>query len=298
MARDEASGPKSVLLPLAATLCAMACFQVGAAIAKGLYPAVGPQGAATLRLGLGAGMLIVLMRPWRAWPKDARLAPRVGLGVSAGAAVLFFYTAIERLPLGVAISLQFLGPLGVAVLSSRRASDIVWSALGAVGVWSLVGVGGAKGAIDPWGVASALAAACGWACYILCGRVAGAAFGRATAALATGIAALVVAPVGIATAGAALLNPQILPLALLVAVISTAIPFSLEIYALPRLPARTFAVFTSLEPACGVISGAFVLHEWLRPAQIAGVALVVAAAAGAAWTSVRKDKAATDVPVT
>ena len=299
MPQSAASGRMAVLAPLAATLVAMACFQVGAAMAKGLYPAVGAQGAATLRLGLGAAMLIVLMRPWRNWPKDARLAPLVGLGVSAGAAVLFFYLAIQRLPLGVAISLQFLGPLAVAVLSSRKPSDLVWSALGAVGVWSLVGIGGGHGASDPpidlWGVASAMGAACGWASYILCGRVAGAAFGSATAALATGIAAMVVAPVGIATAGVALLNPHILPLALLVAVISTAIPFSLEIYALPRLPARTFAVFTSLEPACGVVSGALVLHEWLRPAQIAGVALVIGAAAGAAWTSARPDS---DAPVT
>jgi inner membrane transporter RhtA len=279
------AGAGKRVLPLGATLAAMASFQVGAAFAKGLYPTVGPQGAATLRLVLGAAMLLVLTRPWRDWPKDVRLGPLIGLGISAGAAVLFFYSAIDRLPLGVAIALQFLGPLCVAVLSSHRITDFLWAGLGAAGVWLLVGLGATTGAIDPWGVASALAAACGWAGYILFGRVAGAAFGQRTAALATSIAALVVAPVGIATAGAALLTPQILPLALLVALVSTAVPFSLEIYALPRVPARTFAVFTSLEPCFGVLSGAFLLHERLDALQIGGVALVVGAAAGAAWSS-------------
>lgn len=279
---DQKTSP---VLPLAATLGAMAAFQIGASIAKGLYPSVGPEGAAGLRLALGAAMLVVLVRPWRNWPKDAKLGPLIGLGVSAGAAVLFFYIANGRVPQAVAISLQFLGPLAVAVASSRRLSDLVWTALGAIGVWQLVGLGGIHGHVDPWGIASALAAGAGWGCYILCGRAAGAQFGGATAALATSIAALVVLPVGIVTAGSALLNPAIWPLALLVAVISTAIPFSLEIYAMPRLPARTFAVFTSLEPACGVLTGALILGQKLPLAQMAGVALVIAAAAGSAWTS-------------
>jgi len=279
---DQKTSPA---LPLAATLGAMAAFQVGAAIAKGLYPAVGPEGAAGLRLALGAAMLVVLMRPWRKWPREAKLGPLIGLGVSAGAAVLFFYIANDRVPQAVAISLQFLGPLAVAVASSRRWTDLLWTALGALGVWQLVGLGGFHGHIDGWGLLSALAAGAGWGAYILFGRAAGAQFGSATAALATSIAALVVLPVGIATAGSALLNPAIWPLALLVAVVSTAIPFSLEIYALPRLPARTFAVFTSLEPACGVVAGAVILRQELPLAQMAGVALVIAAAAGSAWTS-------------
>lgn len=279
---DQKTSP---LLPLAATLGAMVAFQVGASIAKGLYPAVGPEGAAGLRLAIGALILVAVMRPWRDWPKDAKLAPLIGLGVAAGAAVLFFYIANGRIPQAIAISLQFLGPLAVAVATSRRWTDLVWTALAAVGVWQLVGLGGVHGRLDLWGLLSALAAGVGWGVYILCGRAAGAHFGRATAALATSIAALVVLPIGIATAGSALLDPSIWPLAVVVAVISTAIPFSLEIYAMPRLPARTFAVFTSLEPACGVVTGGLILRQALAPAQMAGVALVIAAAAGSAWTS-------------
>jgi inner membrane transporter RhtA len=274
---------RTAAFPLAAMLAAMASFQVGAALAKGLYPAVGPQGAATLRLALGAALLVAIGRPWRSWPKGAPILPLIGLGVSAGGAVLFFYMAIARAPLAIAISLQFLGPLAVAVVGSRKVADLLLVFLAALGVWWLVGGGALHTVVDPWGVANALAAACGWAGYILCGRLAGAAFGQRTAALATCIAAIVVAPAGIAAAGGALLAPQIFPLALLVAVVSTAIPFSLEIYALPRLPARTFAVFTSIEPAFGVISGAVLLHETLSIQQIGGVGLIIGAAAGAAW---------------
>jgi inner membrane transporter RhtA len=280
--------PDAFALPLLATLAAMACFQVGAAFAKGLFPSVGPQGAAALRLSLGAAMLLAIARPWRNWPRRAPIWPLLGLGAAAGGAVTMFYLAQSRLPLGVAISLQFLGPLGVAVFGSRRPIDLVWAALAAAGVWCLVGAGAKTSAIEPVGLACALAAAVAWAAYILCGRAASASFGGSTASLATAIAAVLVLPFGIAQAGSALLNPSLLPMALLVALLSTAIPFSLELYALPRLPARTFATFTSLEPAFGVMSGWVLLNQHLAATQIAGVAVVITAAAGAAWSSANR----------
>jgi len=295
--------PGKVVLPLLATLTAMACFQVGAACAKTLFPVVGPQGAAALRLSLGAIVLLAFARPWRAWPRPAPLLPLLGLGAATGGAVLMFYLAQSRLPLGVAISLQFLGPLAVAVFGSRRLSHLLWAALAAAGVWGLVGVGTGAPAIDPLGVAFALCAAVAWATYILCGRAASAAFGRSTAALAASIAALFVLPVGVAQAGSALLTPGLIPMALLVALLSTVIPFSLELYALPRLPARTFATFTSLEPAFGVLSGFFLVNQHLAAGQILGVAVVIVAAGGAAWSSSgKRQPAATadiaDAPLT
>jgi len=283
--------PGSSALPLLATLSAMACFQVGAAFAKTLFPAVGPLGAVTLRLGFGAVMLVAIARPWRNWPRPAPLWPLFGLGAAAAGAVTMFYLAQSRLPLAVAISLQFLGPLAVAVFGSRRPLDVLWAALAATGVWCLVGAGVNTGAIDPVGLAFALCAAVAWAAYILCGRAASAAFGGATAALATSIAAALVLPFGIAQAGAALLSPSLLPMALLVALLSTVIPFSLELYALPRLPARTFATFTSLEPAFGVASGWLLLNQHLAFSQNAGVAVVIAAAGGAAWSSASRPAA-------
>ncbi|HWA63387.1 MAG TPA: EamA family transporter [Caulobacteraceae bacterium] len=291
MARASSSpAPSGVVLPLAATVGAMVAFQVGAAFAKGLFPAVGPQGAATLRLLLGAVMLAGVTRPWRGWPRGRSLWPLLGLGVATAGAVQFFYLALEHLPQGVAIALQFLGPLAIAVFGSHRPRDLVWAALAAAGVWAMVGAGpggagGAAGHIDALGVVFALGAAASWAAYILFGRAASAAFGNATGAVAIAIAGAILAPFGLARAGAALVSPGLIPLALAVALMSTAVPFSLEFYAMPRLPARTFATFASLEPAFGVLSGFMLLHERLGAVQIAGVAAVIAAAAGAAWSS-------------
>ncbi|MDQ0463094.1 inner membrane transporter RhtA [Caulobacter ginsengisoli] len=275
-------------MPLGATMLAMAGFQVGASLAKGLFPATGVVGAVTLRLVFSAVLLIALTRPWRNWPRPAPLGALFGLGVCVTAAVLFFYLAIDRLPQGVAIALQFVGPMSVAVLGSRRTRDFVWAGLAVLGVWLLIGTGLTLKGVDPLGVLWAMLAAAGWAGYILFGRVAGTAFGNATAALAIGIAALLVLPFGALQAAVVFQQPGLIPLALLVAVISAALPFSLEMYALPRVPARTFAVFTSLEPAFGVLSGLVLLHERLTLAQTAGVAVVIAAAAGAAWSSAER----------
>lgn len=280
----EAKGPIRIALALGATLAAMACFQVGAAFAKGLFPAVGPQGAAALRIVLAAAMLLLATRPWRAWPARTPAAALLGFGASMAAAVTFFYMAIERLPLGVAIALQFVGPLSIAVLGSRRPVDLVWAALAAAGVWLLVGVGAAAAPTDPLGVLFALGAAAGWAGYILCGR-ASTAFGAGAGAVSMAVAAILVVPVGLVEAGTDLFSPRLLPLALLVALFSTAIPVSLELYALPRLPPRTFAVFTSIEPVFGALAGLAILGERLSLAQATGVAAVIVAAAGAAWSS-------------
>lgn len=279
-----------VLAPLAAVCGAMAAFQTSAALAHTLFATLGPPGTATLRLGLGALMLVALRRPWRSWPRQAPLGSLLGLGASMGGEVLLFYLAQSRLPLGVAIALQFLGPLTVAVLGSRRLTDLVWVALAAFGVWRLVGVGGAGLHVDLVGVGWALGAAVCWAGYILCGRQASAAFGQATLPLAAAIAAALVLPVGVWQAGAALLTPTVMPMALLVAVTSVVLPFSLELYALPRLPVRTFATFTSLEPAFGVMAGWAMLDQRLAVSQIAGVAMVIVAAAGAAWSSRRGER--------
>jgi inner membrane transporter RhtA len=206
-----------------------------------------------------------------------------GLALAMAGTILLFYLAIERLPLGITIALQFLGPLAVAVAGSRRRADLVWAMLAGLGVWLLVEPAPGRSALDPLGIVFALGAATGWASYILLSRVAGAAFGSSTAALSVTIAGVLLLPVGIAHAGASLLTLELLPLALAVALFSAAVPFSLELYALPRLPARTFAVFTSLEPAFAATAGLIVLNEVLALSQLAGVGMVMVAAAGAAW---------------
>ncbi len=276
---------QSILLPVAAVVTAMAAFQISAAFAKSLFPVVGAQGAAAMRLTLGALMLLVLTRPWRDWPKDAPWLAVIGLGVSVAGAVLLFYSAISRLPLGISIALQFLGPLTVALFGSKRPRDLVWAVLAAAGVWVLVGRTTSGMRIDLLGLAYALGAAAGWAGYILFGRVVGPALGRSAATLATCIAAVIVLPFGVAQAGPAILTPALLPLAALVALFSTVIPFRLELFAMGRMPARTFAVLTSLEPAFGALSGLVLLHERLAAIQALGIAAVITAAGGAAWSN-------------
>ena len=275
----------AVLLPIAATVLAMAAFQSGASVAKGLFPAIGPQGAASLRLLFGATIVMAIARPWKAWPPRAAWAPILGLGVGMAAAILFFYMALSRLPQGVCIALQFLGPLAVAIGGSRRMRDLAWAVIAAGGVWLLLS-GRLGSVIDPIGVVFALCAAVGWGGYIVLGRrVSKLGAGSAAAPLAMTIAAAIMLPVGLAHDGPALFAPANLPLALAVGVLACAIPFPLELFALSRLPARTFAVLMSLEPAFGALSGWTLLGERLTAVQVAGVAAVVTAAVGSTWTS-------------
>jgi inner membrane transporter RhtA len=287
------------ILPLAACIVAMAGFQVGASFARTLFPAIGPVGTASLRLLFGALMLTALTRPWRSWPAKAPWGSLLALGASMACAITFFYLSIDRLPQGVAVAIQFLGPLSVAILGSRRPVDFLWAALAAAGLWLLLAVGQRFAGMDRLGVLYALCAAAGWAFYILVGRRVGAAFGSSTGALALAVAAIVILPFGALQAGWALASPSLMPMALWVAFLAAALPFSLEFYALPRLQARTFATFTSLEPAIGVLSGFLLSHDRLTLIQIGGVAAVMAAAAGAAWSGAeRTAPTITDAPPT
>jgi inner membrane transporter RhtA len=292
----DSQGDKSILLPVLAAAGAMASFQVGAALAKTLFPAIGAQGAAALRLFFGSLMLLVLVRPWRFWPqrtagKGVAILPLTLLGAAIAGAMQMFYLAIERLPIGVAIALQFLGPLAIALAGSRKAVDLVWIAFAALGVWFLTDPASAGVSLDPVGVAWSLGAAACWAAYILMGRHVSTIFGRATAPLTVGVAAIIIMPIGVAHAGAALLDTSLMPVAILMALFSAAIPFVLEFFAMPRMPARTFATMTSLEPAFGVLFGLLILQEFLTLPQLGGVALVIAASAGAIWTGKAKPPA-------
>lgn len=292
MAKLRSSEGRLLVAPVLAVIAAMACFQGGAAFAKGLFPAVGPLGAATIRMGLGAAILMAMSRPWRTWPKGAPLWPLLGLGVSTAVTIGMFYQAINHLPLGVAIAIQFLGPLSIALFGSRKPTDLIWAVLAAAGVWLLVGPGDIDRPLDPVGIAWSLGAGAGWAGYILCGRAASGVFGASTAALAFSIAAILILPMGVYQAGTALLSPAVIPLAVLVALFSTVIPGRLELFAMGRMPARTFAVFMSLEPAFAILAGLFILGERLTAAQLLGISVVMAAAAGATWASGRAAQSA------
>lgn len=273
-------------LSIALLVASMISIQFGASVAKGLFPALGPEGTTALRCGIAALILLALQRPWRArLPPSALLT--VGLyGASLGLMNLLFYLSLARIPLGVAVALEFTGPLSVALLSSHRARDLLWVVLAAAGIVLILPLSRSSRPLDPVGVAFALAAGVCWALYIVLGQRAGKAVqGGAATALGMLAAALVVAPVGVLRAGPRLLQSHLWPLALAVAVFSSALPYSLEMHALRRLPARTFGILMSLEPALAALAGLVMLRERLSPAQGAAIACIIAASAGSAWTA-------------
>jgi inner membrane transporter RhtA len=272
-------------LPIAALLGAMVSIQLGATFAKGLFPLVGAQGTTTIRLVLGALMLIAVLRPWQVRPSRATMPWLVGYGMTLCALNLLFYAALARIPLGVAVALEFSGPLLVATLSSRRASDFAWIALAVAGIVLLSPFVRSRVPLDPVGVMLALAAGGFWALYIVLAQRAGAELGSRSTAYGMAIAAVLVLPFGVAEAGSALLAPQILVNALLVGLFSSALPFWLEMVALTRMPARIYGTLTCLEPGLGALAGFVFLHETLAAPQIAGIVAVIIAAFGAALTS-------------
>jgi len=271
-------------LPIGLLLIAMASIQLGASLAKSLFPAVGAAGATALRLGFATVLLAVAFRPWRMRIERAQWPPLLVYGAALGLMNLLFYKALETIPLGIAISLEFTGPLAVALFGSRRLRDVGWVALAVAGLLLLLPKGQGQ-ALDPLGMAYALGAGLCWALYILFGQKAGAEHGPQTVALGSIIAAVVAVPFGVAHAGADLLSPALVPVALGVALLSTAIPYSLEMVALTRLPTRTFGMLMSLEPAFGAMSGLVFLHEQLTGQQWLAIGAIILASAGTAMTA-------------
>jgi inner membrane transporter RhtA len=266
-------------------LFAMASVQAGASIAKLLFPIVGAAGAVTLRTVLATIMLAVVLRPWRA-RITGRSWPALGVyGVSLGAMNFLYYMALRTVPLGITVSLEFVGPLAVALLSSRRPLDLLWVALAATGFLLLLPLTHTGPGIDPTGALFALGAGTCWAMYIIFGQKAGADYGAQAVALGSIIACLIVVPIGIWYAGPALLLPSALPYGLAIALLSTALPYTLEMVALTTLPARTFGILMSIEPAFGALVGWIVLKEHLVRAQWAAIALVILASVGTTWSA-------------
>jgi inner membrane transporter RhtA len=272
-------------LPVGLLLVAMVSVQIGAAAAKGLFPSVGAEGAAALRLMIFSPIMLAVWRPWRRKTPLAGLPSLLGYGLSLGAMNLTFYLCLRTIPLGVAVALEFTGPLVVTVLHSRRLSDLIWVALAVVGLVLLLPLGGLSHPLDPVGTALALAAGGFWGLYIVFGQKAGAEHGGAAVAMGGLVAALLVAPFGIAHAGLALLSPAIWPTALVVALMSSVIPYSCEIVGLTRLPTRTFGILMSLEPAVAALTGLIFLHERLSALQSLAILAVIAASLGAVATT-------------
>ncbi|GAC1358156.1 MAG: EamA family transporter [Ktedonobacteraceae bacterium] len=278
----QQSGVVSALPPPVIVLLAIISVQVGAALAKGLFQTIGSSGTVFLRVGFGALIFLLLWRPRiRGYTRaDYMLLVLFGLTIACMNAA--FYAAIARIPLGIAVTLEFVGPLGVSVFASRKRRDFLWAGLAAGGVVLLAPFGNTT--IDPLGVVLALLAGSCWAAYILLNVRVGRTFaGGSGLALSMSVAALVMLPLGIWNGGVALLNPRILLLGVGVAILSTVIPFSLELEALRRLPARVFGVLMSLEPAIAALVGFVVLRETTGLRALIALALIVIASGGVSF---------------
>lgn len=265
--------------PPALVLLGIVSVQLGSAVAKQLFGAVGSFGTVALRLFFAAVVLILVWRPPLRMNRRAWMVV-LGYGVTLGLMNLCFYLALARIPLGIAVTIEFLGPLAVALAGSRRWLDAFWAVLAAGGVVLLME---GRGDLDVVGSLFALAAGTCWGLYILIG----AALGRHTTegdglALGMAVAALVAVPFGVADSGAALVQPWVLVAGLGVALLSSVIPYSLDLEALRRIPPRVFGILMSLEPAMAALIGLVVLQESLHWAQWIAVLCVVAASAGAA----------------
>jgi inner membrane transporter RhtA len=261
-------------------LGSIASVQFGSAFAATLFTQAGPGGVVFLRLALSALVLVAIARPTIRGRRrrDLRMAALFGLVLAT--MNWSFYEAIDRLPLGPAVTIEFVGPLAVAVIGSRRALDLLWAALAGGGV-VLLAVHGEGGQIEPFGVFLALVAAACWACYIVLSKRVGASFAALDGlSIALCVGAVVLVPVGLAQGGTALLRPGLLAGGLAVAMLSSLIPYSLEIVALRRLSAAAFGVLMSLEPAVATLAGVLVLGQTMTGVTLLALCMVVAASVG------------------
>jgi inner membrane transporter RhtA len=273
--------------PITAVLFAIISVQSGAAIAKGLFPIIGASGTASLRIAISALILLAVYKPNLFKITSEQWKFVIPYGLSLGAMNLIFYLAIERIPIGLAVTLEFIGPLLVAVLGSKRIIDFLWVLLAAAGIiliapWSNNG-------IDPVGVLFALLAGALWASYIVLGGKISKIM-KGGEAVSTGMlfAALLIVPFGIIGNGLINLTPNLWGLGIALALLSSAIPFTLEMKALGQMPARTFSILMSLEPAAAAISGLLFLQEYLSVNEILAVIFVIIASVGATLTSRQK----------
>lgn len=271
-----ASSPLAQAWPYLALLGSIASFCLGTSFAKRLFPLVGAPGTAAYRVGFSALILLAVFRPWRVSVSRANMLAAMRYGAVLGLMNLSFYMALRTIPLGLAIAIEFTGPLSVALIHARRPAHFAAVVLAVIGLAMLLPIT-AHRALDPVGVGFALCAGVFWGLYIVFGKQTRHMPGGQAVSLGMATAALIVVPIGIHAGGASLLSPALMIVGLGAALLSSAIPYSLEIVALKHIPANRFGVLMSLEPAVGAGVGALVLGEHLSGQQGLAVALVVTA---------------------
>lgn len=277
-------GVSAILVPVVALLLAMISVQLGASVAKTLFTRVGPSGTVALRVGFGTLILCAALRPWRVRISARSWPPIAVYGVVLGTMNLLFYQALSRLPLGVAVALEFTGPLAVALCLSRRAIDFCWVLLAVAGLSLLLPILRVRINIDLAGVLYALGAGGCWALYIVLGQKIGIAHGAQSLALGSLVSAILVLPIGMLNAPPSFFSTSVVLPGIAVAILSTALPYSLDMVALTRLPARTFGVLMSIDPAIAALMGLLFLNERLSVPQWIAITLIIVASIGVTLT--------------
>lgn len=277
---------RSFMSSIGLILIAMFSIQFGASIAKQIFPIAGAAGLTALRVSISALILCLITRVWKHNISLKSFPSIVAYGVSLGCMNLLFYFSLEKIPLGIAVALEFVGPLSVALLYSKNKFDFLWVLLAGLGIYLILPGAGTSSSLDIIGILLALGAGFFWALYIIFGKSA-AKKGDSmhVAALGMIFAALVVIPAGIVINGKELQNVSLLPQGILIAILSSALPYSLEMKAMKDLPAKTFGVLMSMEPVVATLMGFLVLKEHLAPAQWFAILCVVVASVGSTLTA-------------
>jgi inner membrane transporter RhtA len=262
-----------------ALLCSQLSLNVGAAVAKQLFPRIGVEGVTAYRVGISALIMLAMFRPWRT-PLTWKQAINVAIyGSVIGVMNLLIYRAFARIPMGVAVAIEVAGPLTVAVLTSHRPRDFVSVCLAATGLYFLLPIHGNVDQLDPVGVAYAAGAAVCWALYIVYGKRVSAMSGGQSVAWGMLAASLFIVPLGVAHSGAQLLTPSFLLIGAAIAVMSSAVPYTLEMISMRTLSSRTFSMFSSATPALSALAGMVVLGEHLTLTQWLALSAIVLASA-------------------
>ncbi|MCO4090212.1 MAG: DMT family transporter [Limnohabitans sp.] len=275
------------LWAILALLGSLISLAVGTSFAKSLFPALGAEGTTAYRIVFAMLMLMTVFRPWRRKWVWADALPLGLYGVTLGVMNLLFYSAIKTIPFGVAIAIEFTGPLALAVWTSKKTSDWLWVSLAIAGLALLLPLPGgeANSALDPMGMFFAFTAGICWALYIVFGQRVALRYGSMATPMGMLAAAIMVTPIGFYHAGTAMLDPQWLVAGLAVALLSSAIPYALEMFSLHHLSKNTFSILLSLEPAVGALAGWLVLAEHLSLTQGLAIVLVMVASMGTAWSA-------------
>ncbi|QEU93620.1 EamA family transporter [Streptomyces kanamyceticus] len=290
--QETATGGRAALGPVGLVLAGGISVQFGGAIAVSVMPKAGALGIVTLRLAFAALVLLIVCRPRLRGHSRADWGTVVAFGVAMAGMNGLFYQSVARIPMGPAVTLEVLGPLALSVLASRRAVNFIWAGLALCGVFLLGGGGGFSG-LDPVGVAYALGAGAMWATYIVFSARTGRRFPQADGlALAMVVAAVLFLPLGLVESGSKLVRPEVLALGAAVAVMSSVLPYTLELLALRRLPASTFAIMMSLEPAIAAVAGFLILGQALALSEALAISLVIAASMGAVRSQVGRRRVA------